>query len=192
MQQCSVQWLRNIFFGSDIHNIYIVAENQVLFKFQAKGIFFLNFVISLAMRRSISITDAPSSKSSSSGLLGSRTKSSLTNMSYLKKPAQNKSRTDRAVPVNMSESVYSKISSAARLGSRSKSGVANMSFLNRPPKSPAIFGEMATDTRPPAFDRKTRKSITTENSQLLLKMAFWKPLWYCLVFKSIWIRNLLI
>ena len=128
------------------------------------------------MRRSISITDAPSSKSSSSGLLGSRTKSSLTNMSYLKKPAQNKSRTipstDRAVPVNMSESVYSKISSAARLGSRSKSGVANMSFLSRPPKSPAIFGEMATDTRPPAFDRKTRKSITTENSQLLLKMAF--------------------
>ena len=103
------------------------------------------------MRRSISITDEPS-KNSSSGL-GSRTKSSLTNMSYLKKPAQNKSR----IANDMSKSVYSKISSAS-LGSRSKSGVANMSFLNKPPKSPSAVGEMAIATRPPV-DKKTRKSI---------------------------------
>ena len=105
------------------------------------------------MRRSISITDEPS-KNPSSGL-GSRTKSSLTNMSYLKKPAQNKSRMANDRAVDMSKSVYSK-NSSADLGSRSKSGVANMSFLNKPPKSPV--GEMVTATRPPV-DRRTQKSI---------------------------------
>ena len=111
------------------------------------------------MTRSISVSDE---KSKSSGGLGSRTKSSLTNMSYLlKKAAQNKSK--------MSESVYCKTSNAPGLGYRSKSGVANMSSLNKPPKSPSAVGEMAIATRPPV-DKKTRKSITG-SSQLLLKMA---------------------
>ena len=110
------------------------------------------------MTRSISVSDE---KSKSFGGLGSRTKSSLTNMSYLlKKPAQNKSKititTDLAV--NMSESVYCKTSNG--LGYRSKSGVANMSSLNKPPKSPSAVGEMAIATRPPV-DKKTRKSITS-------------------------------
>ena len=113
------------------------------------------------MTRSISVSDE---KSKSSGGLGSRTKSSLTNMSYLlKKPAQKKSKittttTDRAV--DMSESVYCKTSNAPGLGYRSKSGVANMSSLNKPPKSPSAVGEMAIATRPPV-DKKTRKSITS-------------------------------
>ena len=111
------------------------------------------------MTRSISVSDE---KSKSFGGLGSRTKSSLTNMSYLlKKPAQNKSKittTDRAV--DMSESVYCKTSNAPGLGCRSKSGVANMSSLNKPPKSPSAVGEMAIATRPPV-DKKTRKSITS-------------------------------
>ena len=111
------------------------------------------------MTRSISVSVE---KSKSSGGLGSRTKSSLTNMSYLlKKPAQNKSKittTDRAV--DMSESVYCKTSNAPGLGYRSKSGVANMSSLNKPPKSPSAVGEMAIATRPPV-DKKTRKSITS-------------------------------
>ena len=111
------------------------------------------------MTRSISVRDE---KSKSSGGLGSRTKSSLTNMSYLlKKPAQNKSKitittTDRAV--DMSESVYCKTSNAPGLGYRSKSGIAYMSSLNKPPKSPSAVGEMAIATRPPV-DKKTRKSI---------------------------------
>ena len=113
------------------------------------------------MTRSISVSDE---KSKSSGGLGSRTKSSLTNMSYLlkKAPAQTKSKitttTDRAV--DMSESVYCKTSNSNALGLsyRSKSGVANMSSLNKPPKSPSAVGEMAIATRPPV-DKQTRKSI---------------------------------
>ena len=110
------------------------------------------------MTRSISVSDETSKSSSG---LGSRTKSSLTNMSYLlKKPAQNKSKIitpDRAV--DMSESVYCKTSNTTGLGFRSKSGFANMSSLNKPPKSPSAIGEMAIAIRPPV-DRKTRKSIT--------------------------------
>ena len=109
------------------------------------------------MTRSISVSDE---KSKSAGGLGSRTKSSLTNMSYLlKKHAQTKSMittTDRAV--DMSESVYCKTSNALGLGYRSKSGVAYMSSLNKTPKSPSAVGEMAIATRPPV-DKKTRKSI---------------------------------
>ena len=113
------------------------------------------------MTRSISVSDE---KFKSSGGLGSRTKSSLTNMSYLlKKPAQNKSKIITTTPdraVDMTESVYCKTSNATCLGFRSKSGFANMSSLNKPPKSPSAVGEMAIATRPPV-DKKTRKSITS-------------------------------
>ena len=113
------------------------------------------------MTRSISVSDETSKSSSG---LGSRTKSSLTNMSYLlKKPAQNKSKIITTTPdraVDMTESVYCKTSNATTgLGFRSKSGVTNMSSLNKPPKSPSAIGEMAIAIRPPV-DRKTRKSIT--------------------------------
>ena len=112
------------------------------------------------MTRSISVSDETSKSSSG---LGSRTKSSLTNMSYLlKKSAQNKSKIITTTPdrsVDMTESVYCKTSNATGLGFRSKSGFANMSSLNKPPKSPSAIGEMAIAIRPPV-DRKTRKSIT--------------------------------
>ena len=112
------------------------------------------------MTRSISVSDE--TPKSSSGL-GSRTKSSLTNMSYLlKKPAQNKSKIIITTPdraVDMTESVYCKTSNATGLGFRSKSGFENMPSLNKPPKSPSGIGEMAIAIRPPV-DRKTRKSIT--------------------------------
>ena len=103
------------------------------------------------MTRSISVSDETSKSSSG---LGSRTKSSLTNMSYLlKKPAQNKSKIITTTPdraVDMTESVYCKTSNTTGLGFRS---------LNKPPKSPSAVGEMAIATRPPV-DKKTRKSIT--------------------------------
>ena len=112
------------------------------------------------MTRSISVSDETSKSSSG---LGSRTKSSLTNMSYLlKKPAQNKSKIITTTPdrsVDMTESVYCKTSNATGLGFRSKSGFANMSSLNKPPKSPSAIGEMAIATRPPV-DKTNRKSIT--------------------------------
>ena len=112
------------------------------------------------MTRSISVSDETSKSSSG---LGSRTKSSLTNMSYLlKKSAQNKSKIITTTPdraVDMTESVYCKTSNTTGLGFRSKSGFANMSSLNKPPKSPSAIGEMAIAIRPPV-DRKTRKSIT--------------------------------